>query len=397
MGALPRILIAEDEKVSLLQLQRFLTKELEVEILVAHDGEEAWELFQANDVQFVISDWEMPRCNGPELCRRVREHQGRYTYFILLTARERGEDLLAGMASGADDFVRKPPNFDELKSRIKAGFRVIELEQRLAAQNAKLQDALQELQTAVTAAGQVQQRMLPYDAYLACIRTTTGLSIAYRYESCESLGGDVFSVDQLDNGQVAVFLGDVSGHGIAASLAAVSLTTCVRTNIRSASDPVHLVHQANTFCCSEFPEEVYASTVYLLADPASASLKGVIAGHPALILLRPDGKVKQIGSSIAPLGLFPDPPVAGDIEELVLSPGERLVAYTDGIIETRSPTGEMFSVEQLIQSLRRAQNLPLQQLADNVLADAARWRGPGEPVQDDITVVALEFGAPNAS
>lgn len=391
MNALPRILIAEDEKISLLQLQRFLAQELGVETLTARDGEEAWELFQTHDVQFVISDWEMPRCDGPELCRRVRQEQRRYTYFILLTARETGADLLAGMASGADDFVRKPPNFDELKSRIKAGLRVIELEQRLAAQNTQLQGALRELQTAVTAAGQVQQRMLPYTGYLAQIERMAGLQIAYRYESCESLGGDVLSVDQLDNGQVAVFLGDVSGHGIAASLAAVSLTACVRTNIRSASDPIRLVHQANEFCCNEFPEEVYASTVYLLADPATASIRGVIAGHPALIMLHADGEVVQIDSSIPPLGLFPDPPAATDIQELALGSGTRLIAYTDGIIETRSPIGEMFSIEQLIQSLREARNLPLQQLTDKVMRDVEQWRGAGQPVQDDLTLVALEF------
>jgi phosphoserine phosphatase RsbU/P len=388
---LPRILIAEDEKVSLLTLQRFLAKELKVETLVARNGEEAWELFKSSDVQFVISDWEMPGCDGPELCRRIRQEQRRYTYFILLTAREKDEDLLAGMASGADDYMRKPPNFDELKSRIKAGFRVIELEQRLAAQNAQIQATLKELQTAVTVAGQVQRRMLPDLSQLERIKSHTGLGIAYKYQSCESLGGDVFSVDEQDDGALAVFLGDVSGHGIAASLAAVSLTTCVRTNLRNASDPVQLISQANAFCNSEFPDEVYASTVYLLVQPATRKVRGIIAGHPALIRIRRDGRVAQIESTFQPLGLFPELPAAADVIEFTLEPGERLVAYTDGIIETKNAAGEMFSVEHLIQSLRMANSAPVGQLPGLVSADVDRWRGPGQPVEDDVTVVALEF------
>jgi phosphoserine phosphatase RsbU/P len=391
MSSLPRILIAEDEKVSLMKLQHFLNKEMGVQTLMAKDGEEAWELFSSTDVQFVISDWEMPRCDGPELCRRVRLDQRRYTYFIMLTAREGEADLLTGMESGADDYMCKPPNFDELKSRIKAGFRVLELEQRLAAQNAQLEKTLSQLQAAVTAAAHVQQRMLPDRKVLQDIKMHTGLDIAYRYTSCESLGGDVLNLDVQNDGRVLVFLGDVSGHGIAASLAAVSLSSNIRANLRASTDPSVVIGQANSFCCADFPEEVYASSVYLLIEPQSRHVTAVVAGHPPLLIIQPDGNVKQIMSSIPPLGMFADGADVVAAHEVELNSGDRLIAYTDGIIETRNEAGDMFTVEQLIHSLRRAHNAPLHVLPELLLSDMNDWRGLDNPSEDDVTVIAIEF------
>jgi sigma-B regulation protein RsbU (phosphoserine phosphatase) len=110
-----------------------------------------------------------------------------------------------------------------------------------------------------------------------------------------------------------------------------------------------------------------------------------------LIRIKQDGTVAQIDSTFQPLGLFTEAPAAGDVIEFTLDPGERLVAYTDGIIETKNPAGEMFSVEHLIQSLRQANSAPVAALPALVMADVSRWRGAGQPVEDDVTVVALEF------
>ena len=86
---LPGILIAEDDRLMRMKLKRILEQELGVEVLAAEDGEQAWQMFlAAEDIQFIISDWMMPVCDGPELCARVRQAENRLsTYFILTTAR----------------------------------------------------------------------------------------------------------------------------------------------------------------------------------------------------------------------------------------------------------------------------------------------------------------------
>lgn len=109
-----KILIAEDQYPSALFLRRTLER-MGHEVTVAGDGEEAWEVVRGGDVPLLISDWMMPKLDGPGLCRRIRDAgSGRYTYIILLTSRESREDKLEGLRAGADDFLTKPPDPDEI-------------------------------------------------------------------------------------------------------------------------------------------------------------------------------------------------------------------------------------------------------------------------------------------
>ena len=122
-----RILIAEDDPISLVLLQALLNQ-WGYEVIVTHDGNEAWQVLQADMApRLAILDWEMPGMDGPALCHQVRERQGgAYTYMILLTARTKREDLIAGMEAGADDYVTKPFDAHELRMRLRAGRRILD-------------------------------------------------------------------------------------------------------------------------------------------------------------------------------------------------------------------------------------------------------------------------------
>ncbi len=127
-----KTLIAEDEPVSRRMLETFLRK-WGYDVIVTCDGSEAWEIFQKPDApNLVISDWMMPNMNGPDLCRKIREmEKSGYTYFILLTAMGKKEDVIQGFQAGADDFLVKPFDREELKYRIRIGERIIKLEQQI--------------------------------------------------------------------------------------------------------------------------------------------------------------------------------------------------------------------------------------------------------------------------
>jgi DNA-binding response OmpR family regulator len=137
-----RVLLAEDEAVSRRLLQSYLEK-WGHEVVATESGAEAWKLFQDEDYQMVMTDWMMPEMDGLELIRRIRAaRRPLYVYAILLTARSHKEDLVKGMEAGADDFVAKPFDRDELRVRIRAGERIVQLERDLAAQNRALREAL---------------------------------------------------------------------------------------------------------------------------------------------------------------------------------------------------------------------------------------------------------------
>jgi signal transduction histidine kinase len=138
-----KILIADDDTVSRRLLQSYLQK-WGYEVTAAQDGAEAWKLFDGEPFPMVITDWMMPELDGPGLIRRIRSaHRPGYVYAMLLTAKAQKEDLVEGMEAGADDFLTKPFDRDELRVRLRAGERIIRLESDLRATQTTLLQAEQ--------------------------------------------------------------------------------------------------------------------------------------------------------------------------------------------------------------------------------------------------------------
>ena len=128
-----RILIAEDDHTSRLILKKTLVK-LGYDVGAAADGSEAWDAFQRERYQVVITDWMMPGMDGLDLCRRIRAdgRWDRYTYLIILTMLGGRQCYLEGMNAGADDFMTKPFDADELVTRLRVAERILDLEAGVA-------------------------------------------------------------------------------------------------------------------------------------------------------------------------------------------------------------------------------------------------------------------------
>lgn len=127
-----KILIADDESVSRRMLQALLVK-WEYEVIAAENGDAAWETLKSADApRIALLDWMMPGRNGVEVCRALRNLRPEpYTYLLLLTAKDAKESVVEGLESGADDYLTKPFNPQELKARIRVGLRLLELEDKL--------------------------------------------------------------------------------------------------------------------------------------------------------------------------------------------------------------------------------------------------------------------------
>ncbi len=128
-----RILIAEDEPSFRCLLEEKLAM-WGYDVVVAEDGDAAWQILQSVDPpRIVMLDWMMPGMDGVEVCRKVREKmKAPYTYIILLTSQQRDEDLVTGMEAGVDDYITKPFKNNELRLRLRAGRRIIELQNELS-------------------------------------------------------------------------------------------------------------------------------------------------------------------------------------------------------------------------------------------------------------------------
>jgi len=158
-----QILVAEDDPVSRRALDVILRR-WNYDVLAVADGAAAWDILQTEQApKIAILDWMMPVMDGPEVCRRVQAlDRPEPPYLILLTARGSKEDMVSGFRSGADDYVTKPFDREELHARIQVGIRMIGLQKKLA-------DRVRELEEAITKVKQLQG-LLPICCYCKKIR-----------------------------------------------------------------------------------------------------------------------------------------------------------------------------------------------------------------------------------
>lgn len=158
-----RILIADDDDVSRLELESLLTRHGH-EVVAVPDGTDAWDVLRGEDPpRLAVLDWLMDKMDGVEVCRRVRERHGlRGVYLILLTSRRDREHVLAGLRAGANDYVTKPFDRDELLARVRVGEQMVGVQAELAARVRELEDALARVSQL--------QGLLPICSYCKCIR-----------------------------------------------------------------------------------------------------------------------------------------------------------------------------------------------------------------------------------
>src|SRR4051794_32874940 len=157
------VLIADDDPISRRLVSRHL-RNWGYEPILAGDGGEAWELILTSDrAMLAILDWSMPRLDGAQVCQRVRSlPAGRLIHAILLTSRNERGDVIAGLKAGADDYLTKPFDPEELYARIQTGVRILTLQQSLA-------DRVRDLEVALINVKQLQG-LLPMCSYCKCIR-----------------------------------------------------------------------------------------------------------------------------------------------------------------------------------------------------------------------------------
>jgi DNA-binding response OmpR family regulator len=143
-----KVLVAEDDITSRRMIEVMLRK-WEYEVIVVCDGDQAWKALQVESPpELAILDWMMPGMDGVEICRKVRESvTSSLTYIMLLTGRDCKEDIVSGLAAGADDYVTKPFEPEELHARIKVGERIVKLQIALSDRVKELQEALAQIKT----------------------------------------------------------------------------------------------------------------------------------------------------------------------------------------------------------------------------------------------------------
>ncbi len=393
-----RILVVDDTLSVRIMLASLLRK-WGHEVIEADDGDQAWEIIQREPVRFVISDWMMPGLDGPSLCRRVREADFEdYVYFILLTSRDDESDLVEGMNSGADDFVTKPFSRGELEVRIKAGARILQLQQNLAQKNTELSDALGIVRRDLEAAARTQLRMLPANA--AEFGPTR---FDWLFSPATYIGGDSLGYFPVENDLIAFYTIDVSGHGVPSAMISFTLNRFItpalcRLAVAQDKDgralsPERVVECLNQEFMDHGDDSFYFTMLFGLHEPATGLTRICQAAHPHPLLVSRGGSVEELGGGGMPVALleFAD----FDSFEFVMQPGDRLLMYSDGVTESISPEDVQYGIERFKEFLRARHELDTPALLQTLRGDLAGFRG-GEGFDDDLSVLAMQYDVPAA-
>ncbi len=213
-----------------------------------------------------------------------------------------------------------------------------------------------------------------------------GLDLGAVYESSArvEVGGDIYDFAQLDDGRLAVVLGDVTGHGIEAAADMAMAKYVFRSLCREHPDPGDFLASANEVVLGELVPGKFITMLYLTVDPSSGFISCASAGHPAPRLLHPDGTVTEIPVRGLPLGI--EEAQAYEEAQARLEPGSALVLHTDGVVEARRGR-ELYGRERLDRTLAKHSELDAKALAGEVLAASRAFAGGELP--DDCAVVVI--------
>ena len=214
-----------------------------------------------------------------------------------------------------------------------------------------------------------------------------GLELGAVYESSArvDVGGDVYDFMELENGRLAVVLGDVTGHGIDATADMAMAKFVFRSLAREHSAPANFLASANEVVVGEIAPGKFITMAYVTLDPATGRVACACAGHPPPRLVQPDGAVGGIDARGLALGV--EGGQTYDEVEEALPHGSTVVLYTDGVVEARRE-GELYGLERLDALLAERHDLPPDALARAVVEDCRAFAGGELP--DDCAVVAIK-------
>jgi sigma-B regulation protein RsbU (phosphoserine phosphatase) len=406
-----KVLVVEDALDVQLYLGELL-KKWGFEVVVASNGREACELLESDTIRLVISDWVMPEMSGVELCRHIRSAPlPHYIYVILLTSRNADHDLLEGMDAGADDFLTKPFNTEELHARIKAAQRVLHLEQVLEQRNRALSHANLELkksQDTITrdleAAALMQRSMLPASDQ------SQGLNLHSLFCPATVVAGDIFSYLKLDESHLAFYHIDVAGHGVRSAMLSFTLGKILSSTVEEGSpvkqadpacpgaeriiSPALVVAELNRRFQDKDEATPYFTMIYGVVNTTTGHVRLCQAGHPNPYRVSRDGTAECLGRGGFPVGLLPD--VGYEDIEFTLHPGDRLYCYSDGISECMDPDDQPFSMDRMVELLQQSCHRPLPDTLVDLRSSLQDWR-QGRPFDDDVSLIAIEYHTAHAA
>jgi sigma-B regulation protein RsbU (phosphoserine phosphatase) len=236
-----------------------------------------------------------------------------------------------------------------------------------------------EIQKELEVAKRIQLSILPAE-----FPNSANFRVAARYVPMTSVAGDFYDFLLTEEKQIGLLIADVSGHGVPAALIASMVKLAATSQRMNADDPARLLAGMNAALCGNTQTQ-FVTAAYVYLDSESRELRYSAAAHPPMLLLR-DGEVVEVVENGLMLASFTFSAYCTAVRPL--KPGDRLLLYTDGIVEAADASREEFGLERLRDLLRKSVGLPHSETADLIMSSVQRWAASQD---DDLTVLVCDY------
>jgi phosphoserine phosphatase RsbU/P len=358
-----RALIADDQR-DITEALRLLLKREGYYTQAVNSPDAVLQELTAGEFDLLLMDLNYARdttsgAEGLDLLGRVRAFDSSLPV-VVMTAWGSIPLAVEAMRRGAQDFVEKPWDNAQLLATLR---------QQVGAQRS----ARQEMRDAVAA----QQALLPR------IPQVAGCDLAVAWQAAREVSGDYLDLIPLGENRLGIAVGDVAGKGVAAALVMSNLHAAVRAVAPEETAPERLLQRINRTVRGNVPDNRFITLFYSVLE--GRRLRYSNAGHPAPVLVRADGTVSRLEAGGAVLGVFAD--WAYEAAEVELRAGDRLVLFSDGVVEAENAAGAEFGEDRLVAVVREHRTEKAATLKQRLMEVVSRFACGS--LQDDATLVVL--------
>ncbi len=356
-------------------------------------GKLAIRFAEADPPDIILLDIMMPEMDGYEVCRRLKQKEElREIPVIFISALQETVDKVKAFSAGGVDFITKPFQFEEVEARVRTHLDIRRLQVQLERQNRQLTDLNQALSASRNALERELANAANYVVSLIPPAIPEGdIQTDWLYVPSAHLGGDALGYHWIDDAHFALYLLDVSGHGVGPALLSVSVLNTLRTRSLPETDflrPAEVLSALNACFPMSQHNGQYFTIWYGVFDRKDRMLRYASGGHPPALLF--DGSNSQpveLDTQSLPIGLFPETQYCPGAVRI--RPASTVYLYSDGCYEIRNSDGEVGNRQEWVRYLTEYSPKPKLHL-DAVYRDAIRAQG-SDRLDDDFSILRATF------
>lgn len=372
------IYIVDDDPVNVKILHDMLTG-AGYYVEFSHDSTPLFSILDKGKLpDIILLDTILPGTSAFQVCEKIRKNFSLYELpIIVITSKHRTQEIITAFRIGANDYLSKPFNKDELIARIT---NLIAIKKSVEEHNEYVM-----LKHEIRLAHEIHSSVVIQD-----IPKIQSINIAYAYIPTQEMGGDFYDVIPIDDTKTGIMIADVTGHGIPAALVCAMLKMAFINNKEYALYPAQLLTMLNKDLCNNIKEN-YITAAYAFVDTKNKTITVSSAGHWSPLLIQNNGAIFNNWPKGFPIGWIEESPY--EESTVTYTAGDKLLLYTDGIIEAKNPHNKIFGFEGLTEYITHNYHKDPQSFITGLIDSLYMWgeMNSTDSSNDDVTIILAEL------